>query len=1547
MLNFRNKKTFDGGYSTDRTNNIENPNTYQKAISGRLYSKDGVFSFSGGKGTKLVYQNSNIVKYLHYQSFKDETLVFAKCVKGTALGGTVEEIEQTILVANSFSLQGTANVNTPLSITNEISDNSSEVIDTYEIYVPNENPLDFETNFSSVPETSEEIDLSLYFTENTNVENRNTCSISGNEIPINNTDYDDCLILLRKDDNGDLYGVLLWVGQQNWPINGKITSEGVDENEFYKRVYYTDAINPKRVVNIKDTSLPYRKAEEFNQILNNVLLQPEISEIVLGGQLKAMKCLYVYRIISENGQLSEFSPTSFYAKILAETEPIAYRGGDISETTGYSVKIKCNTLNPEPSAEIECIALEYEAFGPPTAIRNLGRKSLASIVEFQHFGTEAEFADNITYNDIINYTNSWKYCNDFSSKKNKLIAAGLRNEPLPSEINNLEYLFPLHSWKADGETHDSLINPEPWNYRYIDPTNTDKIIYIKQKVYRTISSFGPLTIKLKNGLTAEEIETTFSDLSLQSYTNITIRIIEWLLDEKANNPNFDAFFPNLNIINSQNQLLFTPTNDAIQTDMANYTFESNNNQFVENFDNNVVFLPIAVDLSKLVFGAQSIGFNDGVGIRVTYRQFKRPLLNKATAVYDGSGKILDFVKPTGETFCMKGELYRIAFQAFNNDSTRMFSIPLGDLMIPALGDIRSEIDDSGNPIITSEIYVNQSVEGNVLYGHGIKMHFEVRLSCELQSLIPMYQIVYVERNEDNRTILCQGISAPLERVQDSGSTPHRLPDPLRNKWNLPYYGGPTYEKTAFENYDTYGENDQYTGEDSPRRVYANRSLMYFDSPDLYFNKVSDQYLKISQLNIIAKLNTDHTPNVIRERGGMSASGGTPTRIEVYPKFSRKILEDQIEGNNNSEDLPRVNVDEREVGTHLSHFINVSVYPNYTPYFETKQIQNAITLNYGEVVSGSALNLENDISNNACCLANQPWYYGAYQRKWTFQDGRPNSEIFKTAMTSRGYKTSIIKTTTDLFTESFLGSVLPDIDPQVRLGGSNFVKTYDTIPLINVFRNNRDSVFGGRSLESYSKNTYIPLSRTIPVLKTSNGAQQFDSGADVYITLNIRTKNDFGDDDVVFGEFNNHGGARDDGEIDTWTRNGAWCYAVVLESQVEPKETYQYEFYRNSSKLSFETARPEAINEAYFNENNLKSYVPKPFKFKDDPNRGNVIAVSDVKLAGETYDSWTVFKTNNFYSLLEKNKGDVTNLIKQEEEIFAIQEQQTSLIYIGTDRIITDAEGGTINVKQGSGSVVDGHKVISYFGTSIRRATVENEKGFCFIDERKVEFVKIKDPLFLANELHLEYFNKHKLDPIIDTESYYDNEHKETCIRVRTKNGNNYMLTYNEALKKFNGEFPIVFDKDLFIQFDERIYAPIRIISEGNMLSEDLHELNAGDILNFFNEQTDMVLGFYVNADIDKVFQYKQIGIITNLTYPIKSVFAKSNLGYDRTILGVHNAYDIREGIHTVPAINETNDIEQCSDIRGNWVYIEITAQSLNKNKVDILAVLNDLRYSHQ
>lgn len=1547
MRNTITTNTFHEGHSTDLVDNVESNKTFEKGWNGRLYSKNGKISLRSIKGSEVVFANDTIIKYLGFHSFKDEIIVFVKSLKVTSTEFEETETEVKSVSASFFEKVISIDETSAVYFNNELSNNSEETITSYATIVVIPVDGNFDIDFSCGELNDEEIDMNAYFKVNRNTPNFQSCTINTGEVPLNNKDFYDAIYSLKPDSTGKLSGTLLWTGFQNWPIDAKITTEGTNENQFYKRVYYTDAFNYRRVVNVKDKNLIYRQGPEFNQILDNILLEPEVISIEDGGQLKSMKSFYAYRIISENGQVSEFSSLSEEVVILVKKDAIEYRGGSVSENTNNLVNIKCNIMNANKTSKIECIAIEHEAFGPPTAIRNLGIKTANNVVYFKHYGNEPEFADNITYQDIIEFKNTFKYCNDYSSKKNKLIAGGLRNTPLSTAFNELDYLMPLHSWDENGNTHNCLMNPKPWEFRYVDPSNTQSLIYIKRRLYKTISSFGVLYLRLKNKLTSESIMINISEIENTAYTDITGMVTDWLLGQQANNPNFPLFFPNLEVKSPAGQLLFSPIDENIKTNMSNYIFESNNPQFIEDVDNDIQFLPSTVDVGNLVYGAQSIGFNEGTGVRITYRTFERPLLKQATSIYTGSGNLLDFETPTGEKFCMKGEIYRLAIQGFETDSTRLFSIPLGDVMIPELGEFRREINDNGDAMFFLETYVNQSVKNGVLYGHGIKMHIEVRFNCELQKIIPMYKMLYVQRTEENRTILCQGIAAPLSRIQDTGRDEYKTPDVIRNKWTLPYYGGPTYEKVGFDRYDEHGNDYNYTGEGHRDRVIASRNMMYFDSPDLYFGKISDQYIKNSKINIVAKLNTDHTPSVIRERGGAFKMKYNPGYInfgnEIYPKFSRKILEKQILGDNHSENLPDYASEYNYDGTFESHFVNVSVLANYTQYKRSLGIDKHVTLKRGEMVSGTALGVNHDLSNNAFVLPSQPWYYGSYQRNWQFNSGSPRSDMFNAGKTSPGYKTTFIKTSEDLFTNQFIGPLLPTVDNQIRVGGSEYGKEYDTFPLINIFRNNRESIFGGRTRQAYSQNTYVSLSKTIPMLRSSNGTQYFDVGADTFMTLNIRTKNDYSDEELNKRSMNNHGGAKRQGDLEVWERKGAWCYAVVLESQVEPKMTYEYEFYRQNGNHDFEAVRNEIINAAYLNDNVIKEYIPKPFGFRDDPNLDNVIAVSNPKLAGEYYDNWTFFKPNNFYDLLEKNKGAVTNLVREKDSLFAIQEHQTSELFIGTDRIINDASGNPVNIKQGSGTVVDGHTVRSGYGTSIRRATIESDYGFIFFDEREVEFIKIVEPMLIQRGLHLHYFNMFKDNPIINTEAFFDVEHKESNILIQSENGQKFIVSYSEVLKAFNPNIDMT--SDLFMNFDKKVFAPIRTSMPSR--SKDLHQLGIGKELNILGQQKELIIGLIVNNELDKVIQYKNLRAITNLDYKIKDIFIKSNLGYDRHITFEHPGYKIKEGIHTVPMINDTEKLSEVSDVRGSWIYIELTVESLEEFEINITGIINDLRFSHQ
>lgn len=1522
MKNFEELHLFVKGMKGDFDNHGEDPQSFQKGINGRLYSKNGTISYSSIEGTKKIYENINIVKYLGFFPFKDELICFVKGMPELITDdiGTIEYQTQKRLVATSIDFEipyGSS------SAVVDINSNVSEFLFEVPVFIPAENPFNFSNNVSCTQDEISEIDFSEYFSENLDFENLNICNVNLdlNDFE-NNKDFIDVIISLKKDDNGLVYDKVIWAGFQNWPLDGKIIAQGVYENEYYKRVYYTDFVNVFRSLNLKDPNIQYRNESEFGTFQNTALLQPLIDSINNTGEIRSSTCYYTYRLITANGQVSAFAPFSKDLKILFENNPVAYRGGDVSEQTDKSVRLKINVLNHTKFAEIEAVAIEYEAENVPTAIRSLGVKPTSAIVYFDHFGTELEFANSITISDLTERKNNWKYCSDILAVRNKLIVAGLRNEPVPTALQSVSEDFALHGWDENGDTHNCLINPMPWKYRYIDPSNTTPLYFVKQKLYNSINVFGNFSVSLKNTTTGETMSISFNSNELV-YVNHVQNIFNWVNTIQGSSE-FIAKFPNLSIIYQANKMCFKPVSALTETDMTIYTFEYSTTQVFEDISKDILFRTITVNTSKLVYGAVSLGFNSGNGIRITYQTELEELLTKATAAHQPGEKLLDFKEPNLEKSFVKGEIYRYGLQCFDNSGNELFVIPLGDLMIPNHGETKKYLNDAGDIVIESDFYKNSKVVGNGLFGEKIKLRVEVRLSCDVQKVVSMYQLVHVERTEENRTILAQGIAAPLERTQRYFHFEYiEFPTQVTDKWNLPYYGGPTYDGAGLAAYDNFGEENQDSGyERSDKRIITNRRMFYFDSPDVIHGQISSDRLSVGKVQVIGRLNTDHTRTAIRQTNG-----------EVYPRFSRKIYESEVDHNS---------------ADYRPYFVNVSVFSNERKGdYREIPIYKSEFFNDGQIIAGYKFDSSFDVSNHALTLAVQPWFYSGYARMSKKCGGEQGarSELFNSGNASIGRSTVIIKTQEDVFSQSFIDQSPFYPDAEVRLGGG--IPTFDTHGLFNIKLNNRESVFGGRTELAFSKNSWIPISSTIPVLQTTNGSQVFKVEGDTYISLFIRNKNYFSFIERGEKHMNNSGGCGKKKAEEKYAKDGAWAYAVVLETQVEPKLTHNEVFYKKTTAFNFDNIG-EVINEAYFQNNSPKSYISKPFRFRDDPNLNNVIAASDPKLNGNFYDDWTNFRVNNFYEI-DKDKGTVFNLGKDLDKVFAIQEHQTSEIIID-ERTMINTSNGEIAIKEGDGNSISTHKVVSDFGTSIRRAVVEimsstdKISGFSFFDERRLEFVKSTAPLFLLNELHLSMKETFKNNPIVDTEGYYDDQYKETNIKLKTKNGTVYMISFNELFQVFNGW--IEYDNDLYAVWNDEIYSPItkEVPYQATVRpdSSELHALNKGPILNLFNEQKTIKLGIIVNPEAQKVKIYPHWSGVINIDYPIKSIEIKTSLDQLRTVLGSHSRYKIREEIHSVPLKNKMD----WDDLRGKWMYLEIEIESIDNKKIDIYSFVNFVRNSY-
>lgn len=1526
---------FIEGLRQDFDPNAESNKSYQEGINGRLYSNGGTLSYSSLEGTTEIIDNNDIVKYMGYWPFIDELIVFVKRLPSEGFTPPNQGSQQvTVLETTSFNVD-LAHTDLTKAFDGDMDTNTTK--QTYT--VPTKTPIsgnvdDYNDNFSCVGINQENIDYNDYFTEKLISAGYEACFLE-NEVgvPENNTDFTDAVYSITKDENGNFLMTLLYEGYLNIPLDGKIVTYGINEGNYKKSIYFTDYENEFRVLNRKDKNLSLRSPSEFSVFQGGIRLSPQIHAIDTNGEIIAGTVFYTYRLITENGQTTQFAPPSKELIIAGDSGDFLFQGGGVGQSTDKHVTLQINVPDYYLFSRLQVVALEYHALNALSAIRDLGTRAVQEVNYFEHYGNESESLD-VTSADVFERKANWRYCSGIDALDNILFASGIRNEPVPNEILELQRDFALRGWDASGNTHNCLMNPDPTLYRYIDPKNTDNYYYINKKRFNTIQVFGNYTCRLVNLATGDEYENSFTN-SVLNYTEQVEEIYAWLNDTVSVDGNFATWFPNLTFDLSGGNLFFLPGDDLIPTDFADYVLKFNTTQVVQDVDEDIEFTNLNIGTNNLIYGAISQGYNRGNGVEVLYEtEAEEVLSRRSNAAFPSDSPLLNLKEPSLTKGWMKGEIYRIGMRIFDVNGTEQFVIPFGDIMIPKMGETQLDLDAQNNVITLTKTYRNSYYLNNKLYAERIKLRIRVRFSCEAQKFVDSYQIMYVPRDEANRTILCQGISAPLERYNTYDAGNHIvLYDQIANKWNLPFNGGPTYDTTGLERYDI----DPYNEDQGSRftRVHTHRSLMYFDSPDLIYSKISDQYLDNGNIQRVAKLNTDHSPGTIRSR-----SDGT------YPKFSRKIFRDELSGDTNL----------------IPWEMNVSVFSSERPaQMDEIEIDYAQMLNPGDIIPGSALGVPQDVSNHAMTLGREQWFFSWYAREsqgcsglLNFEDGA-SSELWNSNNISRGYRTAILKASANVFTYSFIDQNPFYVDPEYHDPYGGNMRAFDTHGLFNITLDRKDSIYGGRTEDAFSKNIYKPVSDTIPVLKTSNSAQEFLVEGDIYTTLWVRLKNDYNDAYAPdFKDMNNSGGCNNADEEEDYTRSGAWAYAFVVESEVEPRLNPNNLWYRDSEPYNFGVPIDEFMNEAYF-QDYPQNPTPTPFLLKEDPNLLNAVSSSQTKITGDPYDAWTIFPANNLYEL-EKDKGPALNIVlnvqQGREDLYVIQEKQTSRLNVNP-RTMVQTDQGNISIQQstGDGGPIVDHQIVSNFGTLIRRAVVKNDFGFCFVDETRNEFVKISKPLLIANQLSFLLRNiTTDANPIIDTDGYHDDNFKETNIRITWRNGTVFTLSYNEAFGVFNGKFE--YDNDLFMMWNSQVYAAKKdsaVFGLGTREDQSsLHNLNNGVTLRLFGEDKTMKIGVTTYLPEEKIAIFKAWAGKINIKEPFVEMTLRTSTNQFRVISGNHHRYKVRESLHSVPLKNR-NDI---ADLRGQWLYMEVEiarpiTTTRADRRIDVFSFINYLRNSYQ
>ena len=293
--------------------------------------------------------------------------------------------------------------------------------------------------------------------------------------------FEDELILLTKSNLNEVIGytwsvkevspnnysfTLIHEADYNFADNTYLVTAGVNENSNYKRVYFSDGVQPFRSINVKYPLLTNLSIDELNMFPEVKMNQPTVSEINEGGSLPAMSVQYCYRLSNFNGNFTKFSVFSDRTVVLDNYTDIEKETAGVpGDNTNKSVKILISDIDFSKFKTIECFALQYEIKDVLTSVKSLGIINLiSSSVFFTHNGNEPEAS--VSIDEVLKNSDSFKTVKVINTYESLFLAGNIGYAP--TQIYDFDARIKSSDRYDDVFTED--YNPDSYEFEFVPGT---------------------------------------------------------------------------------------------------------------------------------------------------------------------------------------------------------------------------------------------------------------------------------------------------------------------------------------------------------------------------------------------------------------------------------------------------------------------------------------------------------------------------------------------------------------------------------------------------------------------------------------------------------------------------------------------------------------------------------------------------------------------------------------------------------------------------------------------------------------------------------------------------------------------------------------------------------------------------------------------------------------------------------------------------------------------------------------------------------------------
>ncbi len=1034
----------------------------------------------------------------------------------------------------------------------------------------------------------------------------------------------------------------------------------IEENESFKRLYWTDGVNPVRTFNLEsslyDISL-YNETDDFNLFPRNTLPILTVESVNVGGSINCGSWSYCYRLTTSSGGKSSTSP-------ITNPIPLAKTnygglintvvGGNIADNSNKNVVFSLSGIDTNFD-EIELIGIHYLDNQGSAVFYSIKTESITESGSMTIVHTGSEPATVVTAEEILSRDNVWDIAQTLCIKDNRLFAGNLKSQS--ENLFSSPEIFKVKSYDHEfymGKTTDSITS-ESWNDATIGSGD-----YVTYTGYVNPSLYNP-DLYRHPIVHAQDVPDS-SDKGAYRFTYGGANTHQPVLGAESNGF-FNGYAYRYNDIEGSDSVRVSyrlKPFDLDEISLLRYSEQGGT-------DRNKAGVPYYGSFPKSEKGNE-------------YNNYKSPIFAEQYVGY------------------MRDEVYRFGIQFYDRTGNPTFTYTIGDLRMPSIEDDYRHFNSSATNIVHGggssgypNKYILKDEAGN---GYILHLRVEVILSPSTREKVSGFDIVRAERNDSDRRVVTAGLlNTTLQYADHSDNLT------MQNKLGL--------DKIAVFSPNPSSTTSNYTqGNAGLAPVYT------VDSPEVIFDRLNytasgtdelkicnhlqcDRVLRPNDYNQLYDSNATNTDRIYWAND--SASTQVNTSYVLYgitPKISYTV----------APSLPFL-VDNSMVSKYhcndaTNHKLSEGlVKQDYTASTQVnrKPITFGKTVEAGEIVDSSLISTSVSFQNSAVVYEKS-----TDDAKYKYLTINLESNLVRNngGFIQNGNKTLLLSLgENDKFDFALDGNIYSsssDAFSTKKIDKSNFLPSKSYVKIIRQFDNNSGQ-YGGNSESAFLNTRWISTGSYQEVTKAKNIYDFHVFGGDTYV--NMFTLSKYHEETVA-------------ADTDKLT---VQALVFPVESSINLDLRSGTFTGANTPKLEFED--DYSYDSSYSATNSTKSFPAKNFNIPNVTDLSNVIAASNIKLAGATNDAFSNFDSNETFEV-DRNYGPIKNLSKLKDTVYCLQDKATSVLSINTRALIQSQDGSAIAIQSavGTGNVVERNDYLSTeHGSQHIHNAISTDKGIYWVD----------------------------------------------------------------------------------------------------------------------------------------------------------------------------------------------------------------------------------------